>query len=114
MAKVVLSEQHRILDFDRVATMRVYVTAAAKRAALAKEDDLLARADIQANPVKVPKADLSKSTISTTLRYVYKSKFAKNGKGEMERAIRLRLVLWACMDSKLSVRTRSQGRRGVR
>eukprot|EP00959_Pyramimonas_sp_CCMP1952_P322309 6744360-Pyramimonas_sp.AAC.1 len=36
--------------------MRVYVTAAAERAAVVQEDDLLTRADIQANPVKVPKA----------------------------------------------------------
>eukprot|EP00959_Pyramimonas_sp_CCMP1952_P417528 8747692-Pyramimonas_sp.AAC.1 len=35
MWKVVLSEQqHMILDADRVTTMRVYVTAAAKRAVL--------------------------------------------------------------------------------
>eukprot|EP00959_Pyramimonas_sp_CCMP1952_P317214 6639197-Pyramimonas_sp.AAC.1 len=53
MSKVVLSEQQRmILDADRVTTMRVYVTAAAKRAVVVKEDDLLAKADIQANPDK--------------------------------------------------------------
>eukprot|EP00959_Pyramimonas_sp_CCMP1952_P129949 2717657-Pyramimonas_sp.AAC.1 len=52
-SRVVLSEQqHRIFDFDRVTTMRVYVTAAAKRTAVVKEDDLLTKADIQANPVK--------------------------------------------------------------
>eukprot|EP00959_Pyramimonas_sp_CCMP1952_P377396 7904855-Pyramimonas_sp.AAC.1 len=36
--------------------MRVYVTAAAKRAGVVKEDDLLAKAGIQANPEKVSKA----------------------------------------------------------
>eukprot|EP00959_Pyramimonas_sp_CCMP1952_P054024 1129997-Pyramimonas_sp.AAC.1 len=36
--------------------MRVYVTAAAKRAIVVKEGDLLAKADSQANPVKVSKA----------------------------------------------------------
>ena len=45
-----------ILDVDRVTTVLVYVTAAAKRAAVAKEDDLLAKADIQANPGKASKA----------------------------------------------------------
>eukprot|EP00959_Pyramimonas_sp_CCMP1952_P075577 1579852-Pyramimonas_sp.AAC.1 len=57
MSKVALSEQHhRILDADRVTTMRVYVTSAAKRAVVVKEDDLFAKADIQANPEKVSKA----------------------------------------------------------
>eukprot|EP00959_Pyramimonas_sp_CCMP1952_P359491 7527683-Pyramimonas_sp.AAC.1 len=46
MSKVVLSEQqHRILDADRVTTMRVYVAAAANRAAVVKEGHLLAKAD---------------------------------------------------------------------
>eukprot|EP00959_Pyramimonas_sp_CCMP1952_P361778 7576726-Pyramimonas_sp.AAC.1 len=36
--------------------MRVYVTAAAKRAVVVKGDDLLAKADIHANPDKVSKA----------------------------------------------------------
>eukprot|EP00959_Pyramimonas_sp_CCMP1952_P156895 3280988-Pyramimonas_sp.AAC.1 len=56
MSKVVLSEQqHRILDADRVTTVRVYVAAAAKRAAVVKEDDLLAQADIQEKPEKASK-----------------------------------------------------------
>eukprot|EP00959_Pyramimonas_sp_CCMP1952_P142792 2989321-Pyramimonas_sp.AAC.1 len=50
MSKAVLfGEQHRIFDVDRVATVRAYVTAAAKRSAVVKEDDLLAKPDIQAN-----------------------------------------------------------------
>eukprot|EP00959_Pyramimonas_sp_CCMP1952_P119841 2505684-Pyramimonas_sp.AAC.1 len=52
MSRVVLSQQQRnTLNFDRVTTVRVCVTAAATRAAVVKEDDLLAKADIQANPV---------------------------------------------------------------
>eukprot|EP00959_Pyramimonas_sp_CCMP1952_P217621 4551600-Pyramimonas_sp.AAC.1 len=57
MSKVLSSEQqHMILDADRVITMRVYVIAAAKRAVVVQGDDLLAKADIQANPDKVSKA----------------------------------------------------------
>eukprot|EP00959_Pyramimonas_sp_CCMP1952_P447331 9366330-Pyramimonas_sp.AAC.1 len=57
MPEVVLSEQqHWILNVDRVTTMRVYVAATAKRAAVVEEDDLLAKADVQANPEKVSKA----------------------------------------------------------
>eukprot|EP00959_Pyramimonas_sp_CCMP1952_P312436 6539690-Pyramimonas_sp.AAC.1 len=57
MSSVVLSgQQHMILDADRATTLRVYVTAAAKRVAVVKEDDLLAKAGIQANSDKVPKA----------------------------------------------------------
>eukprot|EP00959_Pyramimonas_sp_CCMP1952_P378363 7926072-Pyramimonas_sp.AAC.1 len=57
MSKAVLSEQQRmLLGADRVPTMRVYVAAAAKRAVVVKEDDLLAKADVQANPEELPKA----------------------------------------------------------
>eukprot|EP00959_Pyramimonas_sp_CCMP1952_P277874 5808362-Pyramimonas_sp.AAC.1 len=56
MSKVALSEQRRVmLDADRATTMRMHVAAAAKRAAVVKEDDLLAKADIQGDP-KVSKA----------------------------------------------------------
>eukprot|EP00959_Pyramimonas_sp_CCMP1952_P131610 2751864-Pyramimonas_sp.AAC.2 len=55
MSKVVLSElQHGIFDFGRATTARACATAAAKRAAVVKEGDL-AKAGIQANPVKVSK-----------------------------------------------------------
>ena len=111
VAKTVLTEQqHRLLTDDRVTTMRVYVTAAAKRAVVVKEDDLLTKADIQANPVKVSQAlykelktwfdnkcftiqDISKASNIMTSRYVYKCKFDKNDTVVMERTIRLRLVL---------------------
>eukprot|EP00959_Pyramimonas_sp_CCMP1952_P059296 1238386-Pyramimonas_sp.AAC.1 len=57
MSKVFLSEQqHWILDVDRAAATRAYVTAAAERAAVVKEDDLLTEADTQANPVMVSRA----------------------------------------------------------
>eukprot|EP00959_Pyramimonas_sp_CCMP1952_P273244 5711411-Pyramimonas_sp.AAC.1 len=109
MPKAVLSEERRrILDADRVTTVRVYVAAAAKRAVVVKEGDLLAKADVQEKPEKVPKAlyidlkawfdnkcfemqAISKASSILTSRYVYKWKFVKNEKGEMGRAIRLRL-----------------------
>eukprot|EP00959_Pyramimonas_sp_CCMP1952_P423080 8862509-Pyramimonas_sp.AAC.1 len=57
MSNIVLSEQQRmLLDADQVTTLRVYVAAAAKRVVVVKEDDLLAKADIQATPEKVSKA----------------------------------------------------------
>eukprot|EP00959_Pyramimonas_sp_CCMP1952_P096931 2026163-Pyramimonas_sp.AAC.1 len=57
MSKIVLSEQQRLIfDADRVTTMRVNATAAAKRAAVVKEGDHLTRTDIQAKSDKVPKA----------------------------------------------------------
>eukprot|EP00959_Pyramimonas_sp_CCMP1952_P255566 5338028-Pyramimonas_sp.AAC.1 len=108
MSKVVLSEQQRmILDADRVTTMRVYVTVAAKRVVVVKEDDLLTKAAIQANPDKVSKAlytelkawfdstcfkmhEIAKASNIMTGRYVHKWKFVKNEKGEMEHTIRLR------------------------
>ena len=42
--------------------------------------------------------EISKSTNIMTSRFVYKWKFVKNEKGEMERTIRLRLVLRGFMD----------------
>eukprot|EP00959_Pyramimonas_sp_CCMP1952_P121195 2533964-Pyramimonas_sp.AAC.1 len=116
MSKLVLSEQqHVILDADRVTTMRVCVAAAAKRAVVVKEDDLLAKGDIQANPDKESKAlytelnawfdnecfnmqDIAKVSNLMPSRYVYTWKFVKNEKGEMERSIGLRLVLRGFMD----------------
>eukprot|EP00959_Pyramimonas_sp_CCMP1952_P037051 775337-Pyramimonas_sp.AAC.1 len=96
------------LDADRVTTMRVYVTAAQKRAVVVKEGDLLTQADIQANPENKSKAlftklktwfgntcfkmqEMAKASNIMTSRYVCKWKSVKNEKGEMERTIRLRL-----------------------
>eukprot|EP00959_Pyramimonas_sp_CCMP1952_P459526 9478381-Pyramimonas_sp.AAC.1 len=111
MSTVVLSgQQHRILDTSRVTTMRVYVTAAAKRAVAVKEDDLLAMGDAQANPEEVSRAiytelttwfdkkpfnmqGICKASSSMTSKYVRTWKFVKNENGEMGRTIRLRLVL---------------------
>ena len=84
--------------------MRAYVSAAAKRAVVVKEDDLLTKADIQANPVRVPQAlykelktwfdnkcfaiqDTNKASHSITSRYVHKSKFVKNDQEFMQRTI---------------------------
>ena len=51
MAKVVLPPvQLAAIAFNRDATLRVYVSAAAKRAVVVKEDDLLRAADIATNP----------------------------------------------------------------
>eukprot|EP00959_Pyramimonas_sp_CCMP1952_P369393 7737072-Pyramimonas_sp.AAC.1 len=109
MSKVVLSERQRtILDLDCVTIMRVYVAAAANRAAVVQEGDLPAKADIQANLVKVSFAlyivlkawlyyecskipDMSKAPNIMTSRYACTWTFVKNAKGEMERTIRLRL-----------------------
>eukprot|EP00959_Pyramimonas_sp_CCMP1952_P275749 5763913-Pyramimonas_sp.AAC.1 len=95
MSRVVLSEQqYVILETDRATTVRVYVAAAAKRVAVLKEDDLFARADIQANPDKVlSMSDIAKASNLMTSRYVCTWKFVKNETGEMGRTIRLRLVL---------------------
>eukprot|EP00959_Pyramimonas_sp_CCMP1952_P089635 1875246-Pyramimonas_sp.AAC.1 len=103
------------LDADEVTTMRVYVAAAAKRAAVVKEDDLIAKADIQADPDTASKAlytelktwldnrcfnmqEIAESSNIMTSRFVCQWKFVKNEKGEMERTIRLRLVLRGFMD----------------
>eukprot|EP00959_Pyramimonas_sp_CCMP1952_P167737 3505578-Pyramimonas_sp.AAC.1 len=108
MSKVVLAEQQMMLEVGRVTTMRVYVTAAAKRAAVVQEDDLLAKADVQANPDEVSNAlysdlktwfdnkcfkmqDVAKSSNLMTSRCVCKLKLVKNEKGQMERAIILNL-----------------------
>eukprot|EP00959_Pyramimonas_sp_CCMP1952_P164762 3444099-Pyramimonas_sp.AAC.1 len=81
VSKVVLSDkQRRILDFDRVATMRVYVTAAAKRASRQ-------RWRLSYEGVKHHQFEMR-----------INMEFAKNEKGEMERAIRLRLAPRAFMD----------------
>eukprot|EP00959_Pyramimonas_sp_CCMP1952_P424705 8895625-Pyramimonas_sp.AAC.1 len=113
---VVLPEQqHMLFDAGWVTTVRVYVAAAAKRAVVVKEDDLLAKADIQASPDKVSKAlfaelktwldnkcfniqEIAKASNITTSRYVRKWKFAQKKKGERERTIRLRWVLRGFMD----------------
>ena len=124
MSKVVLSEhQHQMLNDEYIATMRVYVSAASKRAVIVKEDDLLTKAEIQMNPQKISKAlytelkiwfdhkcfklqELKYASNVMTSRYVYKWKFVKNDKGEMERTIRLRLVLRGFMGLEaLSVET---------
>ena len=60
MSKAILSEQsRRLLGRKGVATMRVYVAAASKRAAVVKGDDLLTKAEMQANPFRVSRALLS-------------------------------------------------------
>eukprot|EP00959_Pyramimonas_sp_CCMP1952_P432537 9057717-Pyramimonas_sp.AAC.1 len=76
--------------------MRVYVSSAAKRAVVVKEDDLLTKAEIAAHPKKVSEAlyteliiwidnrccemyDYSKASNIMTSMYAYKWKFVKVG-----------------------------------
>eukprot|EP00959_Pyramimonas_sp_CCMP1952_P050988 1065095-Pyramimonas_sp.AAC.1 len=99
-----------------VATMRVYVSSAAKRAVVLKEDDLLTKADIAAHPKDVNEAwytefkiwllnrcfdmyDLSKASNIMTSRYVCKWKFV-NVVTESVKTIRLRLALRGFMDTE--------------
>eukprot|EP00959_Pyramimonas_sp_CCMP1952_P084706 1771678-Pyramimonas_sp.AAC.1 len=57
MAKIALEQaQLAQLESNMVATMRVYVSSAAKRAVVVKEDDLLTKADIAAHPKEVSEA----------------------------------------------------------
>eukprot|EP00959_Pyramimonas_sp_CCMP1952_P356905 7473367-Pyramimonas_sp.AAC.1 len=78
MSKVVLLEQQRrILGVDRAAMLRVCAPAAARRAAVVKEDGRrltarVSRCHVQSN------------------RHPGFGKFIKNEKGDVERAIRLR------------------------
>ena len=106
MAKVILDEkQLEDLESDDVATLRVYVSAAAKRAVDVKEDDLLTKQDIMNNPKQVSSALLtelkiwldnrcfakellSKATNIMTSRYVYKWKFVKDESGKEQKIIR--------------------------
>eukprot|EP00959_Pyramimonas_sp_CCMP1952_P337837 7074936-Pyramimonas_sp.AAC.1 len=87
MSPVVLDQtQLAQLETDMVATMRVYVSSAAKRALVVKEDDLLTKADIAAHSKEVSEAlctelktwldnrcfelyDLSKASNIMTSRY---------------------------------------------
>eukprot|EP00959_Pyramimonas_sp_CCMP1952_P325429 6811354-Pyramimonas_sp.AAC.1 len=57
MSKIVLDQtQLAQLEPNMVATMRVYVASAAKRAVVVKEDDLLTKADVAAHPKEVSEA----------------------------------------------------------
>eukprot|EP00959_Pyramimonas_sp_CCMP1952_P451155 9445406-Pyramimonas_sp.AAC.1 len=86
------SVEGRLVRADWATTMRVYGTAAAKRAVVVKGDDLLAKVDSQANPDKVSKApytelktwfdnlcfkmqEIDKASNSRTSRYVHEWKF---------------------------------------
>ena len=50
------SLQMKMMGTQEVATMRVNVSAAAKRAVVVKEDDLPTKADTAANPNKISEA----------------------------------------------------------
>ena len=119
MAKTILSEtQLENMESDDVATLRVYISAAAKRAVVVKEDDLLTKNDLLQHQRDVAAAtiaelkiwisnkcfdiqDLSKAKNVMTSRYVAKWKFVKNAvTGVSERTIRMRLVLRGFMDTE--------------
>ena len=94
------------------------VTAAAKRAVVVKEDDLLTKKEIAYHTKEVTQATIRELKIwienkcfeiallkgahnIMTSRYVVKWKFVKNKlTGKMERIIRMRLVLRGFMDSE--------------
>eukprot|EP00959_Pyramimonas_sp_CCMP1952_P005584 117209-Pyramimonas_sp.AAC.1 len=117
MSKVALDQtQLAQLETDMVASKRVYVSSAAKCAAVVKEDDLLTKADISALPKEVSDAlyteltiwldnrcfqmyDLSKISNIMTSRYVCKWKFVKVG-AENVKTISLRLVLRGIMGTE--------------
>eukprot|EP00959_Pyramimonas_sp_CCMP1952_P435370 9116532-Pyramimonas_sp.AAC.1 len=97
MANLVLDQtQLTQLEPNMVATMRVYVSSAAKCAVVVKEDDLLTKAVIAAHPKEGSEAlytelkiwldsrcfdmyELSKVSNIMTSRCVYKWKFVKVG-----------------------------------
>eukprot|EP00959_Pyramimonas_sp_CCMP1952_P062532 1307626-Pyramimonas_sp.AAC.1 len=97
MSNIMLDQtQFAQLEPNMVATMRLYVSSAAKRAVVVKEDGLLTKADIAAHPKEVSEAlctefkiwldnrclemyDLSQASNIMTSRYVYEWKFVKAG-----------------------------------
>eukprot|EP00959_Pyramimonas_sp_CCMP1952_P273057 5707650-Pyramimonas_sp.AAC.1 len=83
--------------------MRVYVSSAAKRAVVVKEDDLPTKADIAAHPKEVIAALYTELQIWLDNRffemYVYKWKFVKAGT-ENVKTISLRLILRGFMDTE--------------
>ena len=57
MSKIILDEsQHASMQDDEVATLRVYVSAAAKKAVVIKDDDLLNKAELMKHQPEVAKA----------------------------------------------------------
>jgi len=118
MAMMILEEeQWNAMQKDDIATIRVYVSANAKKAVVVKEDDLLTKADFTNNVARVAAATvaeletwlkhgcfkiclLKNAQNVMTSRYVAKWKYVKNAKGQQERVIRMRLCLRGFMDTE--------------
>ena len=127
LGNVILGESQReTMSSTDLATVRIYVSAASKRAVVAKEDDLPTKQDIADNPKTVADAlcadlkiwlgnngfrilDTSNAESSMTSRYAYKWKLVKDDKGNHIKTMRLRRVLrgfmrWAAFDVDLFFR----------
>jgi len=116
MSPVILDENdYGELKDDEVATMRVYISAEAKRSVVVKEDDLLTRKEILHHAVKVSEATKAEIKVwienscfkkrlligaqnVMTSRYVAKWKWVMQPDGKWTRIIRMRLVLRGFMD----------------
>ena len=120
MSKAILDEEV-VLKTDEVVTLRVYHSAAAKRAVVVKEDDLLTKKEIAFHAGEVAKATLQelqtwfdndcfrKALLKSpdgkpknimTSRYVSKWKWVKQPDGTQKKTIRMRLVLRGFMDQE--------------
>merc|ERR1712086_862475 len=118
MSSIILDEyQFNHMEADDVATMRVYVTADAKRAVVVKEDDLLSKKDFATHGSEITTATIAELRIwlenscfkqcllkdaknVMTSRYVAKWKKIKNKDGSISRVIRMRMCLRGFMDTE--------------
>ena len=118
MSPVILEEKdYGKLKDDEVATMRVYISAEAKRTVVVKEDDLLTRKELIHHAPKVTEATKAEIKIwienkcflkriligaqnVMTSRYVAKWKWVMHPDGKWTRIIRMRLVLRGFMDTE--------------
>jgi len=118
MAMMILEEeQWNGMTENDIATIRVYVSANAKKAVVVKEDDLLTKKDFTDNVAKVAEATVAE--LSTwlqnncfklcllknaqnvmTSRYVAKWKQIKDPSGKQTRVIRMRMCLRGFMDTE--------------
>ena len=120
MSKAILDEGV-ILQPGEIATLRVYHSAAAKKAVVIKDDDILTKKELAFHAAEVAKATLQELQIwldndcfrkallkssdgkpknIMTSRYVSKWKWVKQPDGSMKKIIRMRLVLRGFMDQE--------------
>ena len=118
MGPAIMDEKQRYTtQSGDIATLRVYVTEANKRAVVVKEDDILTKLEIQKHAHEVSlalkeelgiwimnscfKQILLKDAENVmTSRFVCKWKFINDEKGNQKRIIRMRLVLRGFMDTE--------------